>query len=285
MPAPHRTHYEILGVARSATPQEIQRAFDRLRAEMRKETAPPDPRRVVQLQAAYDVLSDEARREAYDEALREGPRRQSRHRQVVTASVAAAIVIVAGVTYFALRRTGGPPPRGQADIVADAAPAVGRLHAVDPSGRVQQLGLAFAIGDGVLACACNGLAPDMELAVRIGSREVPARPARVDASRGYCTLAAPGTGSWPLQGVRFPARAGDEVYAVRAGASGHVSLVAGTILRIASGSASAVVQVTGGAAAAVAGSPLLDTQGRVVAIGDGAGRYVAFDPKDGMMER
>jgi hypothetical protein len=285
MPAPRRTHYEILGVTRNAKPHEVQRAFDRLRAEMRKETAPPDPRRVVQLQTAYEVLIDEARREAYDAALREGPRRQSRRRQAAIASAAAAIVIVAGVSYLTLRKNGGPPPRGEAEILADAAPSVGRLHAVDPSGHIEELGLAFAVDKGVLVSACKGLAPNMELVVRIGSREVPARAARVDPSKGYCALAAPGAGSWPLEGARFPARAGDKVYAVRVAGHGEVSLAPGTIGRIGSGSPLAVVEVTGAAAAAVAGTPLVDTQGRVIAIADGAGRYVAFDPKDGMMER
>jgi hypothetical protein len=280
MAAPRRTHYEVLGITPNAKPHEIQRAYDRLRAEMRKETAPPDPRRLVQLQTAYEMLADEARRAAYDAALREGPRRESRRRRIVGASIAAAAFMAGAVGYFTLRRDRGPPPRGEAEILADAAPAVGRLHAVDPAGHVEALGLAFAIDKGVLASACKGLAPNMELVVRIGSREVPARAARVDPAKGFCTLAAPETGSWPLESVRFPVRAGDKVYAVRVGERGDVVLVPGAIGRIASGSAPGVVEVTGAAAAAVAGSPLVDTQGRVVAIGDGTGRYVTFDPRD-----
>jgi len=273
MAAPRRTHYDVLGITPNAKAHEVQRAYDRLRAEMRKETAPPDARRVVQLQTAYEVLSDEARREAYDASLREVPRNAARRRQAVLVSVAAAIVVVAGVSYYALRRTEGPAPRRESEILADAAPAVGRLQAVDPSGHIEPLGLAFAIDPGVLACACKGLAPNMELVVRIGTREVPARPASVDPGKGYCTLAAPNTGSWPLASARFEPRAGDKVYAVRVAERGEPSLAAGTIRGIASASSLVVVEVGGAASAAIAGTPLVDVQGHVIAIGDG-GRYV-----------
>jgi len=179
-----------------------------------------------------------------------------------------------------LRGNGAPAPRSEAQIVADAAPAVGRLQAVDPSGRVVALGLAFAIDKGVLATACQGLAPGMELVLRIGTRDVHARPARVDPAKGYCTLDAPNAGSWPLGPARFPPRVGDKVYAVRIGEHGEPALAAGSIRRIASASALTVVEVTGTASAAAAGSPLVDAQGGVIALGDGTGRYVKFDPRD-----
>lgn len=58
-------HYATLGVAKTATPEEIKRAFRKLASQHHPDKG-GDTARFQQIQAAYDVLGDEAKRAAYD---------------------------------------------------------------------------------------------------------------------------------------------------------------------------------------------------------------------------
>jgi molecular chaperone DnaJ len=64
-----RDHYEILGVRRDASPEELKSAFRRLAAQYHPDRNPDDPsahERFKELNLAYQVLSDEGRRSMYD---------------------------------------------------------------------------------------------------------------------------------------------------------------------------------------------------------------------------
>jgi molecular chaperone DnaJ len=64
-----RDHYEVLGVSREATPEEIKSAFRRLAAKLHPDRNPDDPSadtRFKELNASYQVLSDTQRRAMYD---------------------------------------------------------------------------------------------------------------------------------------------------------------------------------------------------------------------------
>ena len=58
-------HYATLGVARTATPDEIKRAFRKLASQHHPDKG-GDTARFQQIQAAYDVLGDAAKRQQYD---------------------------------------------------------------------------------------------------------------------------------------------------------------------------------------------------------------------------
>lgn len=58
-------HYATLGVARSATQEEIKRAFRKLASQHHPDKG-GDTQRFQEIQAAYDVLGDDAKRAAYD---------------------------------------------------------------------------------------------------------------------------------------------------------------------------------------------------------------------------
>lgn len=58
-------HYATLGVAKNATPDEIKRAFRKLASQHHPDKG-GDTARFQEIQAAYDVLGDEAKRQQYD---------------------------------------------------------------------------------------------------------------------------------------------------------------------------------------------------------------------------
>ena len=74
-----RDFYEILGVSRDATPDEIKKAYRQLAKELHPDRNPDDEaaeERFKEVSSAYGVLSDEDRKKLYDEfgevGLREG---------------------------------------------------------------------------------------------------------------------------------------------------------------------------------------------------------------------
>jgi DnaJ-class molecular chaperone len=58
-------HYAILGVAKTATPDEIKRAFRKLASKNHPDKG-GDTRKFQEVQSAYDTLGDAAKRQAYD---------------------------------------------------------------------------------------------------------------------------------------------------------------------------------------------------------------------------
>lgn len=68
----HKDHYAALGVSSAATLAEIKKAFRQQAAihHPDRNTAPDAPARFRLVQEAYEVLSDDNRRQAYDDNRR-----------------------------------------------------------------------------------------------------------------------------------------------------------------------------------------------------------------------
>lgn len=267
MAAPRESLYEALGVSPGARPIDIVRAYEQLVAEFRKDTTPPDPRREARIREAYQVLSDEQRRAEYDRLLQAPPPPPAfdRRKAWVLGGVAAVIVVAAG--YFAFGRSAAPakPGRSVAEIQADLVPSLGRVESFDISGKATPTGFAFTIANGVMATTCEGLASGAQVVVTIGTRPVPARVSASDEALGLCRLAVDGAGSWPVPTGAEP-KPGDKVYAAGVSGAGEVVLVEGKVKRVFGEAQARFVEAGVPVAAGMGGRPLLDVQGRVVAV-------------------
>lgn len=59
-------HYQVLGVTREATGEEIKRAYRKLARELHPDVNPDEGERFKEVTAAYEVLSDPQKRQMYD---------------------------------------------------------------------------------------------------------------------------------------------------------------------------------------------------------------------------
>ena len=265
---PPETLYDALGVARDARHADIVRAYDRLSAEFHKDSSPPDPRREARIREAFEALSDEGSRAAYDEILAFDAAASKRKRVVAIAGIATAAAVVATGAWLYLRRDSSQEKARLAvmEFHAEVVNSVGRVQSIDMSGKATPTGLAFTVAKGFMATTCEGLSPGSQLVVTIGTRPVPARIAMADEALGLCKLAVDGAGSWPLRVGSSQPRAGDKVYAVDVNTTGDAVLVEGAVKRVTAVAPAVYVEASVPVAAGMGGRPLLDRHGRVVAV-------------------
>lgn len=272
--------YEVLGVSRDAKLQDITRAYNRYRAEMRDETVAPDARRDALMREAHEVLTDPQRREAYDASLRRGlvARIPEKKKRPVALALAAVTLACAGIAggLFATRKPPGPPPKSPDEVLATATLALGRLQLVDMSGSAKTLGVTVAVEEGVALTSCNGIVPGAALSVLAPTRAAPARVAQSDP-QGRCRLAVSGGAGFPLRINPTQPRTAETVYVPIVSPKGEVALRTSKILRVEPGETRTFLTELA-AADIPAGSAMLDRDGRLlgVAWNEGDGRFTSL---------
>jgi hypothetical protein len=263
------TLYDVLEVSRHARHTDIVRAYRALSGQLRQETAAPDAKRAALLHEAYEVLTDPARREAYDKSLRKPAFlgvSVERDRAAKGIAAIAALAVMAIALYFAFRVERDPAlePLPVNQVASTTSVATGRLQSIDVSGKVTPIGLAFAIGPGEMLTSCHGLRPGAQLVVHIPPRSQPARVASTGSERGICKLAVDGVGSWPLHIRGFGPHVDEKVYATSLNAAGEVRLEEAVVKRVVNAPNVSVIETSIPVAAGTEGGPLLDMRGQVV---------------------
>lgn len=72
-----RTFYDLLGISADGSPDDVRASYRRLALKYHPDVSPPgaaaeNTRRFIEVQEAYETLSDPSRRSSYDRALARG---------------------------------------------------------------------------------------------------------------------------------------------------------------------------------------------------------------------
>ena len=304
MAAPRQTLYDILGVSRDATSIDIGLAYRSAIAAADRAT-PPDATRQALIQQAHEILSNTARRAAYDASLVTAAEKDAAKAQAAAPDldlgvdeegaepkrklpwipiVGALAVVVIGAA-LTLRNPpppaepkvveapkpvapapAPPKPKTAAEILSDALPSIGRVLSYDMSGRMTPVGLALAVEPAAMVTTCEGVSAGTQLVVKLGAESHSATLTLTDETLGLCQLLVPGVKLKPLAISPDEARAGDAIGALGANEKGDIALTQGTIKQVRATPGGAVLELSMPIARAGSGGAIFDTYGRVVGI-------------------
>ncbi|QJR11384.1 hypothetical protein DSM104443_02459 [Usitatibacter rugosus] len=269
MPVPD--YYEILGVPRRAKLTDITRAHKRWVAEFKKESTAPDPRREALLLEAFETLSDEHRRDAYDAELAAFEREigRKKNKPPVAAIAAGVLVVAAGAAFFGFRSSGPPAPTASTteSLQMAMSGSVSPLLSYDISGKSTPAGLAFVIEDKVMVGNCQGLAPGALLVVNVGKgRTIPARVTIADDALGLCKILTDGYVGQPLSVNSTPPAVGANVFSAVMDAKGELGIRETKVTKVVDEGKGKAIQAAITTQPGGNGAPLLDAQGKVVAV-------------------
>jgi hypothetical protein len=263
-----KTHYEVLSIPRTAKVTDIGRAYNRLRAEMQKDSWAPDARFAAQVQAAYDTLSDPDKRDAYDRSL-DGvaPMFGKGRRGAYAAAFTLVVAAGAAAAWHAFLRGPQRPAEKMvepAELLQSVSTHVGKVQGSLVTGEVRDLGAAVAVGDGQMATTCRDFTPGATLRVRSADYSSNAEVLRANEELGVCMLAVKSASAGlPLREIPLAAR--DNVIAVVPSEKGPHSTRKGTVVRAVADARGPVVELKF-ATPLPHGTPVFDGEGRLAAM-------------------
>ena len=300
MASAKKSLYEILGLPRDANAIDIGLAYDRRRAE-ESQRMPPDASETALVQQAFEVLSDPARRAAYDASLVTAAEKAAaveqptdlllepepepvKRKPLLVGALAGAVVLVAAL-YFTLSGNKPAPPAEPAPppkvvqvpppppkpltpetILAGTTSSVGQVLSYEMSGQAKPIGLAVAIDRGVFVTTCHGIPAGSALVVRIGRESHSATLAVTDEPLDLCRLAVTDVRTGGLAPAAEELKPGDKLYVVGSNAKGDVALTETKVKQLRPTPLGKVIEIDVPVAATGSGGPALDTFGRLVGI-------------------
>jgi S1-C subfamily serine protease len=303
MAQPKKTLYQILGVAREATPEQISLAHEMKTAEM-QHARPPDPSGVALVQQAYEILSSPERRAAYDASLVTAAERAAAAQQAPDLEVDAedaedadkkrkmrlmamvggmAVVLILLFLAFRPKAPHAPPPepvaeapkpapppppklRTGGEILADASTSSGQLLSYSMSGAATPIGMALEIEQGQVVTTCHGIPAGAKIVVKVGAQVLPADLNITDEELDLCRMSVAGFTTPPLKVAAEDAKAGDKVFAVGMNAKGELAATEGTVKQVRATPAGKVLELSMPVAASGSGGGVFNDQGQLVGI-------------------
>ena len=301
MAHPKKTLYEILGVPRDADELDIKLAHERRVAEMRR-AAPPDPSMQALVQQAFEVLSNEKRRVAYDAQLLTAAERSAAAEQATTdleigeeeaprpklpwvPIAVVAVIVVAGLLFVqrksdapkpapepvaAAPKPAAPPPpreRTAAEVLGSAATSTGRVMVYSMAGNATPIGLGTSTEPGALVTTCHAIPAGGKVVAKVGKEQFPADLTITDETLDLCRLSLAGFTTPPLKISTAEPKVGDKVYTLGVDAAGEFTAAEGTIKALRVGAGGALLELTTPVRATGAG--VFDQYGALLGIATG----------------
>jgi serine protease Do len=270
MAQPKKTFYDILGVPREATANDIGLMYDKRKAQL--ERAGAEPGEIALLRQAHDTLGDPGRRAAYDASLTTADERSAAASQatpdlVIEGEPAPArrnppwiaiigiVAVIAIATLFALRtnkeataKPDNTPAPGSAEpakpapaapvaksgkeIIADASTSGGQVLSFSMSGQAIPIGLAVSTEDGTMVTTCHGIPAGAKLVVRVQGQSYPADLLITDEQLDLCKLQVANFHTPPVKLAAEELKADDRIFVVGVNKAGEFAVTEGTLKRV-----------------------------------------------------
>jgi len=315
MANPKKTLYQILGVTPEATAIDIGLAHEKKVAELAR-TIPPDPSGVALVQQAYEILSNQHRRAAYDSSLvtateklaaqqqapdlelepeeTEDDDRSRKMRLLGMVGVMALVLVAlfrprtpptpAPEPVAEAPKPAPPPPpkmRSGAEVLFDFNTSGGQILSYSMSGTATHVGVALEVELGQMITTCHALPAGEKLVVKVAGQMQAAELTIVDEQLDLCRLLVPGFNTPPLKLATEDARAGDKIHAITMNAKGEFASTEGTITQVRATPLGKVLEVSTPIAANSSGAGIFNEYGKLVGIATaphafGAGLNIAL---------
>ena len=306
MAQPKKTLYQILGVPRDASEEQIGLAHEMKSAEM-QQRVPPDPSGLAMVNQAHEILANPQRRAAYDASLAAAAEKAAaqeqlaqgtdlevdtadeddeRRRKLKLGGMIAGMAVVLVLLFLAFRpkspppapapepvaeapKPAPPPPpktRNAAEVLADASTSGGQLLGYSMSGTASPIGMALAIEPGQMITTCHGIPAGSKLVVKVGAQQHPADLTITDEELDLCRLSVAGFTTPPLKIAADEAKAGDKVYVFGMNAKGEAATTEGKVNQVRATPRGRVIEISVPVAATASGGGVFNALGQLVGI-------------------